>query len=119
MKKILVAILVILISTAGCSKKTSDEHTNTNSDAIGKAVANTALQVSEIDLSAISGVSEKIKGACARNKYGLSEEACIQTIEDRKAICVQQTAQKYPGQLSNVDRMQEVVSSHVECLFQK
>ena len=119
MKKILIVILVTLISTVGCSKKTSDAHASSDSDAAGKVVANTALQVSEIDVSALSGISEKIKGACARNKYGLSEGACIQTIEDRKEICLQQTAQKYPSQLANVDRMQEVVASHVECLFQK
>jgi hypothetical protein len=118
-KKILVAIVITLISTAGCRKKADDQHAKIDSDAAGKAVANTALQVSELDVSALSGVTEKIKSVCARNKYGLSEEACIQTIEDRKGICMQQTAQKYPGQLANVERMQEVVASHVGCLFQK
>ena len=119
MNKILSVILVTLISTAGCSKKTSEAQAIGDSDAAGKAIANTAFQVSGIDVSALSGVTEKIKGVCARNKYGLSEEACIQKIDDRKEICLQQTAQKYPGQLANVDRMQEVVASHVECLFQK
>jgi len=119
MKKILVAILTILISTTGCSKKTNSEDADANSDEIGKSVTNAALQVSGIDVSTLSGVTEKIKGACSRNKYGLSEEVCIQTVDDRKDFCMQQTAQKYPGKLSNVDRMQEVISSHIECLFQK
>ena len=51
----LVAILVILISTTGCSKKADSEHANTIGDSIGKAVANTALQVSETDVNAMSG----------------------------------------------------------------
>lgn len=72
-----------------------------------------------MDVSALSDMTEKIKGACAKNKYGLSEEACVQAIDDRKDVCLQQTAQKYPGQLSDVDRMQEVISSHLDCIFQK
>ena len=119
MKIILITVLMTLIGIAGCSKKSSEELANTDSDAAGKAVANGALKVSEIDISALAGITEKIKGACDRNKYGLSEEACIQAIDDRKDICMQQTAQKYPGQIANVDRMQEVVGSHVACLFQK
>lgn len=122
MKNILIAIIVIVVSVVGCDKQSSDENkttSDTTSDTIGKAVVNTALQVSELDVNALSGITEKLKGSCAKNKYGLSEDQCIQAIEERKAICMQETAQKFPGQLSNVDRMQAVVSSHLDCLFQK
>jgi len=115
--KILFVIYAVLIVTVGCSKQASSEQKDANSDAVGKGIANTALQVSELDVSALSGINEKLKGACARNKYGLTEEDCIQKIDERKETCMQQTAQKYPGQLANVDRMQEVISSHVECLL--
>jgi hypothetical protein len=118
-KNTLIAILIAVFSCAACSKKTSDEHASTDSDNTGKAIVDTALQLSAIDVSALSRITERIEGACARNKYGLSEEACIQTIEDRKDTCIQQTAHEFPGQLANTDRMQEVVASYVECLFQK
>ncbi len=122
MKKILLAIALVVIGVVSYHKFFNDQHeqgTNAKSDGVGEAVINSALRVSELDVSALSGITEKLKGACSRNKYGLSENACIQAIEDRKFECSQQTAQQYPGQLSDVNRMQEVASSFVKCIFEK
>lgn len=122
MKKILITLAVIVIGITACDQQSTDEPKNNNATNINsaeKAVINTVIQASELDVSALSGTTEKLKAACAKNKYGLSEDDCIQTIEKRKDLCIQQTAQKFPGQLSNVDRMQEVVSNHLDCLFQK
>lgn len=119
MNKILIAALAVaLFGLAGCGRQKTDA-ASTKSDTAGRAVANAVLQVSEIDASALSDISGKLEGACARNRFGLTEDACIQTIRTRKDACIQQTAQKYPGQLSNVDRMQDVASSYVNCLFQR
>ncbi|MCE1183288.1 MAG: hypothetical protein LWW81_13465 [Rhodocyclales bacterium] len=121
MKKILGIALLALFATFGCGKKAAEEvpRVEKAGDAAGKAVLNAALQVSEMDVSALAEITDKLKSACARNKYGLSETACIELIDHRKALCLQATAQKYPGQLANVERLQEVVGSHVACLFEK
>jgi len=118
MKKI-IAILVMTVSLVGCNRASSDEPAETKADIVGKAVLNTALQVSDLDASVLSGIADKLEGSCSRNKFGLTEEACIQKIRDQKNTCTQQTAEKYPGQLSNVDRMQEVMSSFVNCIFKE
>ncbi len=121
MKKILGIALLALFATFGCGKKAAEEvpRVEKTGDAAGKAVLNAALQVSEMEVSALAEITDKLKSACARNKYGLSETACIELIDRRKALCLQATAQKYPGQLANVERLQEVVGSHVACLFEQ
>jgi len=121
MRTTLIAIVMVAV-IAGCGRQkteTAAAGAGASGDAAGRAVANAALQVSELDARALAGINEKLEGACARNRFGLTEQACIQTIRTRKDLCVQQTAQKYPGQLANVDRMQEVASSYVNCLFQQ
>lgn len=119
LKKILCAVLTPLLCAVACSKKTTEAPAQSSSEAAGKAVLNAALQVSELDVSALAAITEKMKSACARNKFGLSEAACVEVLERRKDGCLQETAQQYPGQLANADRMQEVVASHVACLFEQ
>lgn len=131
MKKI-IAIAFVLGSLVGCHKPVTESHsittvapeshsssTESNSDAAAKAAINTALQVSELDASVLSKVADRLEGSCSRNKFGLSEDACIQAVRQRKDICTNEIAQKYPGQISNVDRMQEVASGFVNCVFEK
>ena len=122
MNKTIIAILIAAAGLIGCHKSVTDTNTaNTENktDTVSKAVINSALQVSEMDASILSGISERLENSCDRNKFGLSEEACIQAIRTRKDICTQETAQKYPGQISNVEKMQEVASNYVNCLFQQ
>ena len=111
MKKRWIALAIAVASVSGCGK--------TAGDAIGKAVLDTALQIAPMDATVLSEITERLEQACesGKNKFGLSAEQCSQKLNERKDLCVQQTAQKYPGQMSNADRMQEVMSSHVDCLF--
>lgn len=111
MKKLWIALAIAVAGASGCSKEAGD--------AVGKAVLETALQVTPMDATMLSEITESLERACesGKNKFGLSAEQCSQRLHERKDICVQQTAQKYPGQMSSADRMQEVLSSHVDCLF--
>jgi hypothetical protein len=124
MKKTLAVIIIALIASVGCSKHSShgnkDEvSANAPDNSAGEAVANAVLSAADMDVSALAGVTDKLEGACARNKYGLSEEECVEAIRTRKDACMQQTARQFPGQLSDVSRMQEVVGSYVGCIFEK
>lgn len=111
MNKIAIAVAIVVIGISGCSKKSNDE--------TGKAVANTALELSPVDMNQLSDITEQLERVCEgdNNKYGLSNEQCIQRLHERKDACVKQTAQLYPGQISNVDRLEKVMSSHVDCLL--
>jgi hypothetical protein len=120
MKKIAIIIVIIAIGLFFFKNYTNSELENqvvVQSENTGKAVFNKALEVSEMDVSALAGISEKLESACARNKYGLSENECVLAIRNRKDICIQQTAQKFPGQLSNTDKVQVVVASYLDCIF--
>lgn len=125
---LLIFVAILAITFFGLQKLTSPHPRNTpttqstatdnvQQDDAGVAVANAALSASGIDVSALSDITDKLEGACNRNKFGLSEEACVQAIESHKDECTQKTAQKYPGQLSDVNRMQVVVNSYVNCIF--
>jgi hypothetical protein len=124
MKKILAVVIIALIAGVGCSKQSGHGNkdevaANAPDNSSGEAAANAVLSVADLDVSALSGITNKLEGACAKNKYGLSEEECIEAIQTRKNACMQQTARQFPGQLSDVSRMQEVVGSYVGCIFEK
>lgn len=85
----------------------------------GAAVANAVLQVSGADASMLKDMGSKLERACARNKYGLSESECIDRVRQRSDLCANRTAARFPGQIGNVDRMQEVVQSYVGCIFEQ
>ena len=114
MKTILAVAVFVLVAFVAYKKLSGPSDQST-----GRAAVDVALKVSEVDASVLEGMTEKMSSACARNKYGLSEQDCIQRIESRKNICLQETAHAFPGQIGNVERMQEVLSSHVECLLNK
>lgn len=124
MKKTLAIALIALVASVGCSRSSGhggkDEvGANAPGNSSVEVAANAVLGAAELDVSALSGITEKLEGACARNKYGLSEEECVETIRTRKDACMQQTARQFPGQLSDLSRMQEVVGSYVGCIFEK
>lgn len=91
--------------------------TGQQSDA-GVALLNTALQVSAADAGMLKDLGGKLEGSCARNKYGLSESACIERVRQRGDLCANQTAARFPGQIGNADRMQEIVQVYVACIFE-
>ena len=109
MKKLLIA-LAVLAAVSGCSKKAGDT--------VGKAVIDTALQVAPMDAAMLTEITNNLERACdsGKNKFGLSAEECTNRLNARKDICVQQTAQQFPG-TSNLEKMQEMMTAHVDCLF--
>jgi hypothetical protein len=85
---------------------------------LGVAVANTALRVSEADATMLHSLSGRLERGCARNKYGLSEQACVARLREREDGCAAQTAQRFPGQIGNTDRMQVITQAYVACIFE-
>ncbi|MCX7098315.1 MAG: hypothetical protein NTV43_10480 [Methylococcales bacterium] len=122
MKKVIFALIILGVaiwykqSNSGAG---TDQTGLSASDRIGKAVLNSALQVADLDASILLDVSEKLKKSCAKNRYGLSESECVDTIDERNEICTQDTAQAFPGQIADADKMQSVVAHFVDCLFEK
>lgn len=84
----------------------------------GVALANAALQVSGADAGMLRDIGGKLEASCARNKYGLSESACVDRVRQRGDLCANKTASKFPGQIGNTDRMQEIVQVYVGCIFE-
>ncbi len=85
----------------------------------GEKIYETAAKISGIDVSAFDELPERLERACARNKYGLTEEQCVLAIRARKEVCAQGTAQEYPGPLSDANRMQSAVKYYLSCIFEK
>lgn len=85
---------------------------------LGAAAASTVLQVSGADVSLLKNLSGRLEKACARNKYGLTESACIARLREREDMCATKTAQRYPGQIGNTDRMQAITQAYVGCIFE-
>lgn len=86
---------------------------------VGVAIADTALQVSGADVGMLKNLTGRLEKACARNKYGLSESACIARLHEREDLCATVTAQQYPGQFGDTSRMQLVTQAYVACIFEK
>jgi hypothetical protein len=122
MNKALLSIAFVMAALSGCSKHQSsasvDDDTVIKSSAADKVAVDAVLQVAELDTSVFSEISDKLEGACYRNRFGLTEDACIQTIRMRKHACTYETIQKYPGKLASADSRQEVATNYVDCLFQ-
>jgi hypothetical protein len=122
MRKKIITFIIVITNLTGCYQFSTDVNTidaNAKTDTVDKAVDNSALQVFQLDVSAVSEISAKLEKSCYRNKFGLSEEACIQVVRIRKNICMQEAAQKYSAKISNTERMRETTSSYVNCLFKK
>lgn len=84
----------------------------------GVAAANAILRVSEADASLLHSLSGRLEKACARNKYGMTEDACIARLREREDICATKTAQRFPGQIGNTDRMEAITQAYVGCIFE-
>jgi hypothetical protein len=84
----------------------------------GVAIANTALRVSEADASMLHSLAGRLERGCSRNKYGLSEQACAARLREREDACATQTAQRFPGQIGDTERMQRIARAYVACIFE-
>lgn len=85
----------------------------------GTALANAAISASGVDGNLLHSLSGRLERSCARNKYGLSESACIARVREREDGCAAHTAQRFPGQIGNTDRMGMLVQAYVACIFEK
>ena len=83
------------------------------------AFANATISASGVDGGMLHALSGRLERACARNKYGLSESACIARIRAREDDCAARTAQRYPGQVGNTDRMKVLAQAYVGCIFEE
>ncbi|MEW6762485.1 MAG: hypothetical protein AB1437_16820 [Pseudomonadota bacterium] len=83
----------------------------------GLVLANAAISASGVDATLLHSLSGRLEQSCARNKYGLSESACIARVRERQDGCAAQTAQRFPGQIGNTDRMGMLVQAYVACIF--
>ena len=84
----------------------------------GVAIANAALRLSEADASILHSLSGRLERGCARNKYGLSEQACVARLREREDGCATQTAQRFPGQIGDTGRTEVVARAYVACIFE-
>lgn len=87
----------------------------------GVVVANKILEASGMDSSLLHKMAPGLEQKCAagNNKYGLSPSECSARVRERADGCATDTAQQYPGKISDVDRMQEVTESFVACVFEE
>lgn len=121
MKRIAATVVVVVFSSWGYHRLQHNrsqiaEFVNNNWST--QVTAAGKPKISEIDGNVFSAVNEKLIRACDDNKYGMSEAACIQTIDDRKVMCQQWAVQKYQELPPGVERLEMVISSHTDCVFQ-
>jgi len=89
------------------------------SSGAGRAVMDAALKASDADVSMLKDLSGRLEGKCAHNKYGLSEQECIDKLRARGDQCADRTARRYPGQLNDTGRVEVVMRDYVGCIFEE
>ncbi len=120
MKTLLAILLLVTFGFWGYHKYQSnraevDEFLHYNAPA--KAPASSGPAAVKLDVGVLDALDNRLMGSCGDKKFGLTEEACIQVIKDRKAECQARTVAAFPEQPSQKN-MQAVVTSHTNCLFQ-
>jgi hypothetical protein len=66
----------------------------------------------------LHNLAGRLEKACARNKYGLTEHACVARLREREDLCATKTAQRFPGQIGDTQRMQVITQAYVGCIFE-
>lgn len=84
----------------------------------GVATLDAALQESRVDAGLLAQLSGRLEHSCARNRYGLSEHACKALLREREDACAAATARRFPGQIGNTERLQELTVAYVGCIFE-
>ncbi len=82
-----------------------------------KATTGSEPSKAKLDVGVLNSLNKRLIGNCGDNKFGLTEEACVLAINERKDFCQRQTVETFPVQPATQESMQAVVSSHTECLF--
>jgi hypothetical protein len=86
----------------------------------GSFIADAAFKVADMDAARLlQDLGPRVEKSCARNKYGLSEEACIDRIRSRGDMCASQAAARFPGKVADTGRMQQVVGAYAGCVFER
>jgi len=75
-------------------------------------------KVYPLDPNMLAAEHQKLVYSCAHSPYAMTEELCVQSINDRRDRCQQWTAQKYEVQPPSMERMMAAVSSYTDCLFE-
>jgi hypothetical protein len=86
--------------------------------ASGVALVDAVVQVSAAESSMLDSLSGRLERGCARNKYGLTEQACVARLREREDECATHTAQRFPGQIGDTGRMQVITQAYVACIFE-
>ena len=82
-----------------------------------KAQTGSASSNAKLDVAILDSFNKRLIATCGDNKFGLTEETCVLTINERKGFCQQQTVDAFPQQPATQERMQAVLNSHINCLF--
>jgi len=86
----------------------------------GGVIANAAFQMADMDSDRLlKNIGARVEKSCARNKYGLSEEACIDRLRARGDQGASQTAARFPGKVTDTGRMQQLVEAYAGCVFER
>ncbi len=122
--KALTAIVVVTVAGVGYLKlsgngNNADGRPRSASDSIVIKASDAMISSANVDVSMFNDILADVDTICANNKFGLSQQECAKVIEARKDACVQQTAIKYPGQLTDTIKIMEASQSMIGCIFQK
>ena len=86
----------------------------------GGVIANAAFQMADMDSGTLlKNIGARVEKSCARNKYGLSEDACIDRLRTRGDQCASQTAARFPGKVTDTGKMQQLVEAYAGCVFER
>lgn len=125
--KVVLLVVLVLVFKVLVERRQAQQHENAPvivmeqarpDGKAGVAFANAALQVSGVDAELLHSLSGRLERNCARNKYGLSESACIARFRAREDGCASRTAQRFPGQIKDTGRMQLLVNAYLGCIFE-
>lgn len=123
---------IILLTICGWGiNKTIEHHRNASADqeiavisqlhqdhSAATALADAALKAAPADVSMLRNLAGRLEESCARNKYGLSEPACVARIRAYGDECATATARRYPNQMSDTRQMALVTQAYVACIFE-
>ncbi|VXB72627.1 hypothetical protein [Massilia sp. 9I] len=85
----------------------------------GVAALDAALHASGVDATLLEELAGRLEKSCARNKFGLSESACIERLREREDVCATATAQRFPGEIGQTSRLQKITVAYVGCIFEQ
>jgi len=86
----------------------------------GSMIANAAFQVADMDSGTLlKSMGPGVEKGCARNKYGMSEDACLDRLRTRGDMCANQAAARFPGKVTDTGRMQQLVGAYAGCVFER